>query len=45
MLRNPDVMDLVLTHRLAARDYATGFALIAAGNCGKILLDFGKEAA
>ena len=45
MLRNPDVMDRILTHRLAARDYAKGFDLIAAGNCGKILLDFTKEAA
>jgi len=38
-------MDRVLTHRLEARDYATGFDLIAAGKCGKIILDFGKEAA
>ena len=38
-------MDRILTHRLAARDYARGFDLIAAGNCGKILLDFTKEAA
>jgi threonine 3-dehydrogenase len=45
MLRNPQVMDRILTHRLAARDYATGFDLIAAGNCGKVLLDFTKEAA
>ena len=45
MLRNPDVMDRVLTHQLAARDYATGFDLIAAGNCGKIILDFTREAA
>jgi len=45
MLRNPDVMDRVLTHQLAARDYATGFDLIAAGNCGKVILDFNKEAA
>lgn len=45
MLRNPEVVDRILTHRLEARDYATGFDLIAAGKCGKVLLDFGKEAA
>jgi threonine 3-dehydrogenase len=45
MLRNPETMDRILTHRLAARDYATGFDLIAAGKCGKVLLDFAKEAA
>lgn len=45
MLRNPGVMDRVLTHRLAARDYARGFDLIAAGKCGKVILDFEKEAA
>jgi threonine 3-dehydrogenase len=45
MLRNPDVMNRVLTHRLAAQDYATGFDLIAAGSCGKVILDFNKEAA
>ncbi len=45
MLRNPDVMDKILTHRLEARDYASGFDLIAAGNCGKVLLDFGRDAA
>lgn len=45
MLRNPDVVDTIITHRLAARDYATGFDLIAAGNCGKVLLDFVEEAA
>jgi threonine 3-dehydrogenase len=45
MLRNPDVMNRILTHRLPAQDYATGFDLIAAGNCGKVILDFNKEAA
>jgi threonine 3-dehydrogenase len=45
MLRNPDVMDRILTHRLEAQDYATGFDLIAKGNCGKVLLDFTKVAA
>jgi threonine 3-dehydrogenase len=45
MLRNPQVMDRILTHRLAAEDYASGFDLIAAGNCGKVLLDFRKDAA
>ena len=45
MLRNPDVMDRILTHRLAARDYAEGFDLISAGNCGKVLLDFAGKAA
>jgi hypothetical protein len=45
MLRNPDVMDRILTHRLPAQDYASGFDLIAAGNCGKVILDFNKEAA
>jgi threonine 3-dehydrogenase len=45
MLRNPEVMDRILTHRLEAQDYATGFDLIAAGKCGKVLLDFTKAAA
>ncbi|HEX3664862.1 MAG TPA: L-threonine 3-dehydrogenase [Rhizomicrobium sp.] len=45
MLRNPELMDRVLTHRLAAQEYAEGFDLIAAGKCGKVILDFNKEAA
>jgi threonine 3-dehydrogenase len=45
MLRNPEVMDRILTHRLAAQDYAEGFDLIAAGNCGKVILDFTGKAA
>lgn len=45
MLRNSETMDRILTHRLAAKDYATGFDLIAAGKCGKVLLDFTREAA
>ncbi len=44
MLRNPQLIDTVITHVLPARDYADGFRLMEEGTCGKIILDFGAVA-
>ena len=40
MLKNPDLMDKVITHVLPATDFAHGFELMDEGACGKIVLDF-----
>lgn len=40
MLKNPGLMDKVITHILPATDFARGFALMDEGACGKIVLDF-----
>ena len=40
MLKNPDLMDKVITHVLPAIDFAHGFELMDEGACGKIVLDF-----
>ena len=40
MLKNPELMDKVITHVLPAIDFAHGFELMDEGACGKIVLDF-----
>ena len=40
MLKNPALMDKVITHILPATDFARGFELMDEGACGKIVLDF-----
>ncbi|TNE39478.1 MAG: L-threonine 3-dehydrogenase [Alphaproteobacteria bacterium] len=40
MLKNPDLMDKVITHVLPASDFHHGFELMDEGACGKIVLDF-----
>jgi len=40
MLRNPDLMDKIITHQLPAGKYAEGFELMDEGACGKVILDF-----
>lgn len=40
MLKNPGLMDKVITHILPATEFARGFALMDEGACGKIVLDF-----
>ena len=40
MLKNPDLIDKVITHVLPATDFAHGFELMDEGACGKIVLDF-----
>ena len=30
----------VITHRMKAADYATGFELMKQGSCGKVVLDW-----
>lgn len=40
MLRNPALIDTIITHVLPAREYANGFRLMDEGSCGKVILDF-----
>ncbi|WP_169569619.1 L-threonine 3-dehydrogenase [Sneathiella limimaris] len=40
MLKNPELIDKVITHTLPARDFDTGFKLMEEGACGKVVLDF-----
>jgi threonine 3-dehydrogenase len=40
MLKNPELIDKVITHVLPATDFAHGFELMDEGACGKIVLDF-----
>ena len=40
MLKNPDLMEKVITHVLPATDFQRGFELMDEGACGKIVLDF-----
>ncbi|PHQ70518.1 MAG: L-threonine 3-dehydrogenase, partial [Sneathiella sp.] len=40
MLKNPELMDKVITHVLPATDFEQGFELMDQGACGKIVLDF-----
>ncbi len=40
MLKNPELIDKVVTHILPARDFEQGFQLMDDGACGKVVLDF-----
>jgi len=40
MLKNPELMDKVITHVLPATEFGHGFELMDQGACGKIVLDF-----
>jgi threonine 3-dehydrogenase len=40
MLKNPELIDKVITHILPAKDFAKGFKLMDEGACGKVVLDF-----
>lgn len=40
MLKNPDLIDKVVTHILPAKDFEKGFQLMDDGACGKVVLDF-----
>lgn len=40
MLKNPELIDKVITHILPAKDFADGFKLMDEGACGKVVLDF-----
>ena len=40
MLRNPGLMDKIITHQLPATKYDQGFQLMDEGACGKVILDF-----
>ena len=40
MLRSPDLMDRIVTHQMPAPEYSGAFQTMAAGQCGKIVLDF-----
>ena len=40
MLQSPAALDPIITHVLPAADYASGFALMDRGACGKVVLDF-----
>jgi len=40
MLKNPELIDKVITHILPAKDFAEGFKLMEDGACGKVVLDF-----
>ncbi|MDF2368788.1 L-threonine 3-dehydrogenase [Sneathiella sp.] len=42
MLKNPALMEKVITHVLPATDFKRGFELMDEGACGKIVLDFQK---
>jgi len=35
-----DAVRSVITHRFAAADYATAFATVRSGQCGKVILDW-----
>ena len=45
MQTRPDLVETVITHRLPAERFAEGFALIDAGACAKVVLDFADVAA
>ncbi|WP_169545924.1 L-threonine 3-dehydrogenase [Sneathiella aquimaris] len=40
MLKNPDLIEKVVTHVLPAYEYEKGFQLMDDGACGKVVLDF-----
>lgn len=40
MLKNPELMDKVITHILPAKEFEKGFKLMEDGACGKVVLDF-----
>lgn len=40
MLKNPELLDKVITHVIPARDFQQGFDLMDEGACGKVVLDF-----
>lgn len=40
MLKNPDLLDKVITHVIPATDFQYGFDLMDEGACGKVVLDF-----
>ncbi|MEH6402634.1 MAG: L-threonine 3-dehydrogenase [Sneathiella sp.] len=40
MLKNPDLIDKVVTHVLPAKEFDRGFQLMNDGACGKVVLDF-----
>ncbi len=40
ILKNPDLVDLVITHRIPAREYAKAFELLEKREAVKIVLDF-----
>ena len=40
MLKYPELIEKVITHRLPAVDFAAGFQLMDDGACGKVVLDF-----
>jgi threonine 3-dehydrogenase len=40
MLKNPDLIEKVVTHILPAKDFMDGFKLMEEGACGKVVLDF-----
>lgn len=40
MLKNPDLIDKIITHVLPATDFEHGFDLMSEGACGEIVLDF-----
>ncbi|WP_025899557.1 L-threonine 3-dehydrogenase [Sneathiella glossodoripedis] len=40
MLKNPELIDKVITHILPAREFQKGFELMEEGACGKVVLDF-----
>ncbi len=45
MQTRPDLVETVITHQLPADRFAEGFALIEAGQCAKVVLDFAQAAA
>lgn len=45
MLRNPALIDAIVTHVLPAREYLAGFRLMDEGACGKVILDFEAQQA
>jgi len=40
MLKNPELIEKVVTHVLPAKDFDKGFSLMDDGACGKVVLDF-----
>jgi len=40
MLKNPELIDKIITHILPVKDFAKGFDLMEDGACGKVVLDF-----
>ena len=44
MQTRPDLVETVITHQLPAERFAEGFALIEAGECAKVVLDFTQVA-